>query len=1192
MANSGSVELGTVISTFEGPSTNNFHFVINTNKVRKGQFIQTKTEDGLLFGVVTDITRANRYFERAESVAEYSRSAPIAENFPTTDWEYTIAAVKTLGIFHEEVLLRSTFPAAPGEKVFSADEGMLRKFLGFVDDGLNLGKLQNHNVEVKVKMNNLLQKHLSVLGISGSGKCLAYDEPILLANGEQAKIGEVVENIFKNATAISEEGGVQIASVSKNARVLSIGAELGVTSSEVFKATRRPLSGKMLRIKTRAGREISLTKEHPLLTLTKNGLEWKPAHEFNSGDFIATPRQLPFGERREVNLTNEFLNSDKICVCDKEQMQEFRSFARELAKKFNKNFRSLKQQIYGGVMPLKQFAEMARHIGRTDLLSKVKHLQYKGASHKIKPALVLDEPLGRFVGYLMGDGHVKNYFFGYTSITPELIRDYIQLTNKLFGLHVSNYGDEFRGHSKLVVTILSEIFGVKSNSKEKEITPFILEANKEFIKGFISALFDCDASVPKRKPEIEFCSASKKLADGVALLLSKFAIQTTCAPKLNKKYNREYYRVFLWGSDNLSIFTREIDFASEKKSRRLRIVNSGKPNTNVDVLPSSINDMLTELRSKLRVSRANMSAITGLSQTLFHRCEHGSRLSLNSFKKTVQAFWARHAELMRSCRAIEQLPIPSQTPVELLSSFAQIKRNKKLQYKEIAKHCNTTASTVRRMIVGQTDITDNLFEIGKGIAAIVSEEPHSLAEYASLTCDSYEDKLFQLADNLKLSYEQLDVYSCLYRDAWSSYKRREQKPSMESKIAMVCGLKHAAEHVKENLGYCREKLTFLSTLAESSIFWDKIVSLEEVGSLNEYVYDLTLKDNHNFLAGRIPIVVHNSYFMSCLIEELLDRKPEHGRIATVIIDIHGEYVGFGSGFYGDRTTVIEGKKIRIALHKLHQSTLSEFIPELTGSARREIEVILQDLKRESKEKQEPFDLADVIQRVNDSEIKENVKPVLLSHLHQLKALNLFGKGDNPSMKQLAQPGKLCVLDLSDVDNQKKKQLIVAYFARRLFKARKKGKIPPFVLLVEEAHNFAPERLSKSEALSKPIINTLSREGRKFGASLCLISQRPKYLSTTALSQCNSNIIFRITNPYDIEHIKESCESIDKSMGDAISTLRVGEAIILGEAVSHPIFVKIRQRKSKNPSKGESLESLARKFEQTEEQKSQDVEAFL
>ena len=90
---------------------------------------------------------------------------------------------------------------------------------------------------------------------------------------------------------------------------------------------------------------------------------------------------------------------------------------------------------------------------------------------------------------------------------------------------------------------------------------------------------------------------------------------------------------------------------------------------------------------------------------------------------------------------------------------------------------------------------------------------------------------------------------------------------------------------------------------------------------------------------------------------------------------------------------------------------------------------------------------------------------------------------------------------------------------------------------------------------------MAREGRKFHASICLISQRPVKLSTTALSQCNTQIIMRITNPSDLSHIRESAEAISSEELEAISGLGVGEALVIGEAAKYPFFFKFRKRES-------------------------------
>ena len=92
--------------------------------------------------------------------------------------------------------------------------------------------------------------------------------------------------------------------------------------------------------------------------------------------------------------------------------------------------------------------------------------------------------------------------------------------------------------------------------------------------------------------------------------------------------------------------------------------------------------------------------------------------------------------------------------------------------------------------------------------------------------------------------------------------------------------------------------------------------------------------------------------------------------------------------------------------------------------------------------------------------------------------------------------------------------------------------------------------------------------------------------------CNTHIILRITNPNDLDHIQMSSEGIDSRVARSITGLKVGEAIIVGEAVNYPTFVKIRRRKSEKREKGKALHLQAVDFENAKEQKEEGVEAFL
>ncbi|MGI6589130.1 MAG: ATP-binding protein [Candidatus Iainarchaeum sp.] len=346
-----------------------------------------------------------------------------------------------------------------------------------------------------------------------------------------------------------------------------------------------------------------------------------------------------------------------------------------------------------------------------------------------------------------------------------------------------------------------------------------------------------------------------------------------------------------------------------------------------------------------------------------------------------------------------------------------------------------------------------------------------------------------------------------------------------------------------------------------------------------------------------------SYCVSVLLEELLSRKKEQGQIGVVVFDTHGEYTCFGdplvnngelSGLvdFSSRTKVIDGSKIKIALSKVSVHMISSMV-ELTPNQKRALGRILNKLREEMRSGSGPFDLIDVKNEVNNID-NEKTQSSLFGIVSDLEELNIFGKIDEPSIIDFVKPGKLVVIDLNLIISEKKKQVLVAYLSDKLFKERRGfgKKIPPFALFVEEAHNFIPEGTASEHAVARSYLRTIAREGRKFGASLVVISQRPKRLDTTTLANCNTNLILRVTNPYDLDHIAQSCEGLDRASINSISSLRVGEALIVGEAVGAPTFFKVRKRTSQ-PSRHETtLEESAKEFVAREEQLNDDVNTFL
>ena len=112
---------------------------------------------------------------------------------------------------------------------------------------------------------------------------------------------------------------------------------------------------------------------------------------------------------------------------------------------------------------------------------------------------------------------------------------------------------------------------------------------------------------------------------------------------------------------------------------------------------------------------------------------------------------------------------------------------------------------------------------------------------------------------------------------------------------------------------------------------------------------------------------------------------------------------------------------------------------------------------------------------------------------------------------------------------------------------------PIVIVLEEAQNYIAE---KTESVAKTVFERIAREGRKYGISLIVCSQRPSELSKTVLSQCNSFIIHRLQNPEDQKYIKGLVSSANADILDQLPIIPQQHAIITGDCVRTPIQVRI------------------------------------
>jgi hypothetical protein len=172
---------------------------------------------------------------------------------------------------------------------------------------------------------------------------------------------------------------------------------------------------------------------------------------------------------------------------------------------------------------------------------------------------------------------------------------------------------------------------------------------------------------------------------------------------------------------------------------------------------------------------------------------------------------------------------------------------------------------------------------------------------------------------------------------------------------------------------------------------------------------------------------------------------------------------------------------------------------------------------------------------------------------------------------------ISIIDLSLVPSDIT-HLVVSVISRVVFESLQRyrriyKKLLPTNIVMEEAHNFIKRYNEKEEEISASQLCTksfekIAREGRKFGLSLTLSSQRPSELSPTVLSQCNTFLLHRIVNDRDQELVKRLVPDNIGELLNELPILPTRKAILLGWATPIPILIEMKELRKEHRPKSE------------------------
>lgn len=334
-----------------------------------------------------------------------------------------------------------------------------------------------------------------------------------------------------------------------------------------------------------------------------------------------------------------------------------------------------------------------------------------------------------------------------------------------------------------------------------------------------------------------------------------------------------------------------------------------------------------------------------------------------------------------------------------------------------------------------------------------------------------------------------------------------------------------------------------------------------------------------------------SYTAGVLLEEFLDNG-----IPLLIIDPHGEYLtlkqpgeadkklfkkyGITPKGYERQVTVYTPTDKHLnpdadRLFRINEVNLTtNDLAQLFSEDRTQSQTaILYEAISKLKAEKERYTLEDIIFEVGQDRSK--TKWNVIHSLERIKETGLLSEKPT-TLEELIKPGHASIIDMKGVEPEIQ-AMIVAKLCTELFEARKNGRIPPCMLVLEEAHNFCPER-GFDKTISTEILRTIASEGRKFGLGLLVISQRPARVDKNVLSQCNTQIIMRVTNANDLKALSKGIEGLSGGLEEEIKRLPPGVAMVVSNKIERPILVEVRVRKSKH---GGASAAIERGFSYTE-----------
>lgn len=689
---------------------------------------------------------------------------------------------------------------------------------------------------------------------TGLGKCHAYDDFIITDSGDIHPIGDVVESALKSHGAVGIDDGYIIADNPDGLKILSW-TEEGIKPCKVLGFSKR-VAEETIKIRTASGTEVTVTPEHPLLTLGKD-IEWVAASMLKEGSSIAIPRKIQISQSPQtINFFGVFENAP-----GKAAMVRLKT---------------------GEVVKIKKFRKLGM---KEEDAEGVFYTGGRSLNHVLKPITEVSRDIARFIALVTAEGGIYGNVKFYSD-DPIILEDFANLSRKLFSIEPLEIEGGLVLKSTALVYFLRSAFGVNSShSGEKTVPSLILKSPDDVVGSYLGGLYDGEGSV-REDDMIELMTASKYLAYKIPYLLRRFGIVCRVKKKMSMATNspnpkkRIYYRIYIEGRDDLETFHKFISFMHPGRKEKLeKILNSRSiSNSNVDTFP--VADIVKDLRKSLNMVTSREKDFRGMSD--FGLYERGQR------KPPRRALTKIYKDFLERYDDVAGL----EPRIERLRHARDVMKN----YGEILKRISPEEKGDILPLSSRKQIRNWIS--GKWRPKIKKNSPFMRLMKSA----GYDVDPETIREDMKIMLKTLRITPKWLRSR-NIFMLYANPQKLERFISEVI---EEWERMKKSLKH----IEIINKLLNSDIKFDNIVSIEKTKK-KQWVYDLCT-ENGNFIAGDYGCLIsHNTNIAAMVAAHRLSKNMD-GKILFLaptrpLVEQHMKSFGRMLKVEEERMSVVTGE---------------------------------------------------------------------------------------------------------------------------------------------------------------------------------------------------------------------------------------------------------------------------------------------